>query len=236
MAVLTPGQIAVHAKNAGFTGDGLVWAIAVALAESGGNPTAIGVNSDKWKSRDRGLWQINNHWHPEVTDAVAFNPAAAAKEAYRISGGGKNWKPWATYTNGRAAAKLGAARMAAAGTASGTVDPSKASGTADPSAPTGPLDAVTQAIAQLGGLSKSVAAFGSIAINTAEWVANPRNWVRVLEVGGGAVLVVLAVMAMSRSGAGPVADAAAVPGKAAGAIKETAVKAIGVTKGGRKVA
>ena len=47
-------------------------AVAIAKCESGLNPTAINTNTDG--SRDRGLFQINEKYHPEVTDQQAFDP------------------------------------------------------------------------------------------------------------------------------------------------------------------
>ena len=44
----------------------------VAKAESKFNPEAKNTNSDG--SKDRGLYQINNKWHPEVSDEQAFDP------------------------------------------------------------------------------------------------------------------------------------------------------------------
>lgn len=96
---LSDVQIAAVAQKAGFKGDGLIWAVAVAIAESGGRPDAVNTNSDQWSSRDRGLWQINDHWHPEVSDAAAFNPAKCAKAAFKISARGTNWRPWSTFDN-----------------------------------------------------------------------------------------------------------------------------------------
>lgn len=230
MASLTLAQIGTVAKGAGFTGDGLIWSIAVAAAESGGNPAAVGRNTDG--SRDRGLWQINSKWHPEVTDAAAFNPAQAAAAAYRISGGGKNFKPWATYTNGSANGWLSKATTAAAqvnGSAKKPAAPapapdgngtSKVSGVAGGQPPADLLGGLIpgELIQQLQTIANSFASFGSIGIKAAEWMATPRNWVRVMEVGGGLALVVIALLAMSKSGAGPVADAAAAPGKAKKAV------------------
>jgi pyruvate/2-oxoglutarate dehydrogenase complex dihydrolipoamide acyltransferase (E2) component len=91
-------QIAQTAKNNGFTGNGLVISVAVALAESSGWTRAVLIDSDC--SRDRGLWQINSYWHSEVSDAQAFDPNGAAQAAFQISAGGTNWTPWVTYTNG----------------------------------------------------------------------------------------------------------------------------------------
>ena len=52
-------------------------AIAVAKCESGLKPKARNVN--KTGTVDRGLYQINNYWHPEVTDEQADDPEFAIK-------------------------------------------------------------------------------------------------------------------------------------------------------------
>lgn len=46
-------------------------AVRVAKCESDLNPEAINVNAKG--SRDRGIFQINDKWHPEITDAMAFD-------------------------------------------------------------------------------------------------------------------------------------------------------------------
>ena len=46
-------------------------AVRVAKAESGLSPTAINTNTDG--SKDRGLYQINDKYHPEVTDEQAYD-------------------------------------------------------------------------------------------------------------------------------------------------------------------
>ena len=75
-------------------------AVAVALAESAGDPTAERTNNDQWNSRDRGLFQINDHWHFEVSDACAFDAACNTNAAYVISNGWTDFTPWATYNSG----------------------------------------------------------------------------------------------------------------------------------------
>lgn len=107
-------EIAQVAKSAGFTGNGLVMAIAIALAESGGWTANRNTNNDKTKSVDRGLWQINDYWHKEVSDAEADNPSAAAAATYRISGGGATWVQWSTFTNGSYKQYIPRAQAAAA--------------------------------------------------------------------------------------------------------------------------
>ncbi|RAS62230.1 VCBS repeat protein [Lentzea atacamensis] len=89
-----------NGRNAGFSGEKLVVAVAVGMAESRCDPSARYVNSDSHNSVDRGLWQINDYWHSEVSDSCAYNAACNAKEAYRISDQGTDWTPWSTYKSG----------------------------------------------------------------------------------------------------------------------------------------
>jgi Lysozyme like domain len=110
--------LAVAAAQAGFSGQGLRLAVAVGLAESGGNPTARGPNPPTpgcpAGSTDRGAWQLNNCYHPEVADACADDLACAARETYRISAAGSDWREWTTYTSGAYQAQLAAADQALA--------------------------------------------------------------------------------------------------------------------------
>jgi cell wall-associated NlpC family hydrolase len=97
VTTLSAVYVAHIAMTVGFRGEALVKAIAIARAESGFDPKSVNVNNDQWRSRDRGLWQINDHWHPDVTDAEAFDPASCANAAYQISGGGRDFSAWSTY-------------------------------------------------------------------------------------------------------------------------------------------
>lgn len=103
-------------KAAGFSGNSLVTAVAIAMAESSCNPSAIGYNpadaSCPSGSVDRGLWQINSCWHPEVSDTCAYQSQCNAHEAYRISYSGTYWSPWSTYNGGQYRAYLPAAQAA----------------------------------------------------------------------------------------------------------------------------
>lgn len=47
-------------------------AVAVAKCESGLKPNAININTTG--SKDRGLYQWNDKYHPEITDSMAFDP------------------------------------------------------------------------------------------------------------------------------------------------------------------
>jgi hypothetical protein len=110
--------LAAAARQAGFAGEGLRLAVAVGLAESGGNPHARNDNPPTpgcpGGSTDRGGWQLNSCYHPEVTDACADDLGCAAWETYRISGGGGDWRAWTTYTSGAYLAQLADADRAIA--------------------------------------------------------------------------------------------------------------------------
>ncbi|MHC3456200.1 transglycosylase SLT domain-containing protein, partial [Streptomyces prasinus] len=102
--------------QAGWRGGALEIAVAVALAESGCDPSASNSagNVDAPGSTDRGLWQINNHFHPDVSNACAYDAQCNANAAYRISSGGRNWQPWSTYNRGLHQRHMDAARAAVA--------------------------------------------------------------------------------------------------------------------------
>src|ERR1035437_390275 len=102
MAQLTPSQIAYYAQQAGFTGLGLINAVAVALAESGGSTTATHTNTAPGAyqgSVDQGLWQINSQAWPQYASGI-FDPLANAQAAFAISKGGVDFTPWSTWVNG----------------------------------------------------------------------------------------------------------------------------------------
>lgn len=108
-------EIASVAAGAGFSGDALRIAVAIALAESGGNP---GAHNPVWPDDSYGLWQINmiGSLGPQRRAAFGlnsnndlFDPAVNARLAYAISSGGSNFTPWTTFTHGKYLAYLPAA-------------------------------------------------------------------------------------------------------------------------------
>ncbi|MEV6828703.1 transglycosylase SLT domain-containing protein [Amycolatopsis sp. NPDC051102] len=119
MTKLSAGEIARHAYAAGFRGQGLTTAVAVALAESGGRTTAHNATPP---DDSYGLWQINmlgalgperRHQYHLKSDDQLFDPDTNARVANRISGDGHDFTPWSTYTNGAYKHHLAAAREAA---------------------------------------------------------------------------------------------------------------------------
>jgi Lysozyme like domain len=110
--------VAASAQRAGFQGQTLQIAVAVGLAESGGNPGANRHNPPTPGcpdgSVDRGPWQLNDCYHPEVSDGCAYQPDCAATQTYRISAAGSDWSSWTTFATGAYRAQLVAAEQAIA--------------------------------------------------------------------------------------------------------------------------
>ncbi|MGD9954829.1 MAG: NlpC/P60 family protein [Candidatus Nanopelagicales bacterium] len=93
-AQLSPTQLVDVLKQAGFQGEGLRTAWAVAMRESHGRPGAVSpVNPNG--TRDHGLFQLNDiHLGRNVDPSQVLDPVANAKAAYRISNGGTSWGAW----------------------------------------------------------------------------------------------------------------------------------------------
>jgi Lysozyme like domain len=90
---LTRRALLTLATQAGFPDPKL--ASAIALAESGGVTGAMLRNSHEYSV---GLWQINTNVHPYTPEDMK-DPYKNAAAAFKISKGGKDWKPWSTYKN-----------------------------------------------------------------------------------------------------------------------------------------
>lgn len=92
MTVYTPNQIGALWQAQGGAFVHVITAIAVSLAESGGDSSAIS------PSHDYGLWQINeaNFAALGVSLDTIRDPATNARCAIRMSGNGTNWAAWCT--------------------------------------------------------------------------------------------------------------------------------------------
>jgi len=112
-------DVIVAAQRAGLATGALAMAGAVAEAESRGDVRAACENTDAWRSHDRGLWQINDHYHPEVSDAAAFTVDGNAAAMARISSDGADWGQWNAYTSGSYQGFLRAAQDVVAGLGGG---------------------------------------------------------------------------------------------------------------------
>ncbi|MEU5421702.1 hypothetical protein ACH4UT_34260 [Streptomyces sp. NPDC020799] len=122
-----------EAKLAGFAkdrsgegrNDDAIYAVAIAMAESGCTHDAVHTNSPTDPdpgTKDLGAWQINERWYPEVhnhdsgivTDENWQDMGWSARKAYAIDndGTGRGWASWAAWGLGTYKQYLGAARDA----------------------------------------------------------------------------------------------------------------------------
>lgn len=114
----TPEVAAGHAAiSAGFTGNDVAVAIAVAGAESSYQPTATNLNSNG--TTDYGEWQINSI-HPDVLATGDWrrvgDNARMARSIFNdsVRSGLSGWTPWATFNSGRYLTWMPQARQAVA--------------------------------------------------------------------------------------------------------------------------
>ncbi len=104
---LTPAGIATLALQNGCPVNAAPVATAIAMAESGGSPSAQGditLMTPTW-DWSAGLWQIRGlraeRNSGDLRDSVANqNATKNASAMYFISSGCTDWTPWSTYTNG----------------------------------------------------------------------------------------------------------------------------------------
>lgn len=101
--------LAVLAAAAGWDGSDLVIAVAIALAESGGQADALSFNPNG--TSDEGLWQINSaHGNPM---SCTLDPRCNAELAFAIyEADGRSFRSWTTYETGRHLAFLERAKAA----------------------------------------------------------------------------------------------------------------------------
>lgn len=111
-------RVAAYLHNAGFAGNDLITAVAIAYAESGLHYDAKGgPNSDG--SYDYGLMQINGKAHPDlmtptvISDGTWKDPLWNARAAFKIySAAGHKFTPWSTYSSGSYDKHMGDAKSA----------------------------------------------------------------------------------------------------------------------------
>lgn len=106
MATLSSAQIKTYAQQAGFQGDVVDTMVAIAYAESGGDPRS---HNSTPPDDSYGLWQINmigslgpaRRKEFGIKDNTElFDPAVNAKAAYKVYKS-SGLKAWTTYTSGK---------------------------------------------------------------------------------------------------------------------------------------
>jgi len=201
---LTAGQIAGHAKAAGWSGNDVAIAVAVALAESGGRSDArgdIALQTGTW-GPSVGLWQIRSLKSETGTggtrdESANMDPGTNAKHAYQIWRS-QGWsRGWTTYRTGAYRLYMTAARTGAAnpvGTASTTDGVTSVVGL--PDIP-GPIDDVIRAFTNADDVVDVLKGMAVFPIKVFDWVSERRNWTRVGWVFLGGALVVVGVVKIS---------------------------------------
>lgn len=209
MPTLTPLQIAAAAHSAGFRGEQVVQAVAVAYAESSWNTDAANTCCN-------GLWQINLSAHQKKIQATVPNwnwkdPVDNAKAAYMVyrnaggwctRGSPPNCNPWAGYGTTRYNQALNQAKMARdqlnqrfAGRQEREVLEEILRGVTsrgDLGAGSGVLGDAASAAVDTGsaiiGVGTAIVEFlNRIGV----WISDPENWARVAKVIGGMTLVIV---------------------------------------------
>jgi hypothetical protein len=115
--ILSPSQIAQYAAAAGFSGADLATGVAIAIAESGGDPSVIGDKTlAPTNGPSYGLWQINvgSKANPQYAGANLLDPQTNANAAHDLYSR-KGFLPWTTYISGEYGMYETPAVMAAAG-------------------------------------------------------------------------------------------------------------------------
>jgi hypothetical protein len=214
VAKLADETIAGVALNAGFTGNALPVAVAVALAESGGNPRA---HNALPPDDSYGLWQINmigamgperrKRFGLKANDDL-YDPSTNAKVAHAFWTSRGGFADWSTYNHGSYLAFLPRANAAVkknggAKVASGSAgDPSK---TVPGNRPDTPLpDPIENAIYDMRDTLTGVSAF----IKT---LTDPKTWIRVGMFVGGVILIIVGVLFLIGQSKAARAVASAVP-------------------------
>lgn len=175
--------IAAVARGAGLTDPGQVaTAVAIALAESGGNPNSHnGVAPDD----SYGLWQINmlGPMGPArrkvlgiTSNAQLFDPAVNARAMMMISSNGRNFRPWTTFTTGKYLRYMGSGQSAAG--SSGGV---QTAGFGVTPVDLNPLSGITDGVAAVQG-----------------WVTDRHNWIRVGWVALGVSFVIVGAVSVTK--------------------------------------
>jgi hypothetical protein len=244
--VIADDEIVAAAYRNGCSGDALPIAVAVALAESQGNTQAHNPKppDDSW-----GLWQINYYGSLRAGRTAAYGPPESmwdpdkcAAAARSVSGNWKDFGPWSTFDpspkhpynnsayrlylpraykavalfqmthpseNVRVNPNPSGAQSAARDAAEAAADIGNAAADAAGAA-AGLVTAPLEGIAAVGALASALLSKGT--------------WVRVLQVVGGAAVVVTAVALVNRDAIAPVVGAVA-GGPAGAAVASAATSA-----------
>jgi hypothetical protein len=169
--------------NAGGSAGSAPLAAAIAMAESGGNPTS---HNPVPPDDSYGLWQINmlgsmgpsrRKTYGLKSNTDLYDPATNARVAVAMSNKGTNFRPWSTFTNGMYKKFL-----------NGSMPP-------DLTAPSpGP---------GTGGTGDGGVVQASVASDLGDFFANLGNWLYMITIiAGGALITVAGLIIIARHSSG----------------------------------
>lgn len=200
-------QIAGYALAAGFPPAEIATAVAVALAESGGDPAATNHNTNG--SYDYGLFQINTVHGALLTQGDKFNPLDNAKMALTVwSGAGNKWTPWSVYKSGVYRAQLlkGTAGAAKPEMPQGNWQPPLVSPDGEPipydpnaggAAIPGQGGPIDQAVGALGSIVDTLTNLSTTLTTTITTLLSGGFWLRIGAFVVGALLVGISLLKLS---------------------------------------
>lgn len=209
MAKLSQAQIAMYAQSAGMANPGLMSAIAMAES-NGGNPRA---HNPIPPDDSYGLWQINmiGKYGPArrkqfgiTSNDALYNPSINAKAAAIILKE-QGVKAWSTYTNGAYKKYLpktdanGKAINASWWDPLWNLDPfGLVPGNPNDSSPGDPFGG-NPPFSGAVDVGSGIADLAKLGVNAGKWLSNPHNWLNVLYVVVGGVVVVGSLSVTIRS-------------------------------------
>lgn len=135
----SPGTMTIvqayqQCRAVGFSHDTAIVAVAIMVRESGLYSKATNTAGNTPPSTDRGICQWNDYYHPDISDACAYNTECAITQMFKKSAGGSDFSPWnvhgpGTYLQGT---NLSAVQAAVSGVSDTVITPQ------DPTIPVSP--------------------------------------------------------------------------------------------------
>lgn len=193
---MNQSQLYTLARNAGLTDSRAKTAAAIAMAESGGNENSHNATPP---DDSYGPWQINMFGSLGPSRRAIYNltantdlydPTVNARVMSALSSQGQNFRPWTTYTRGTYKQYLNnPVSIVAVNLPDGATTPDLLSWTNILTNPFGTITDTTSAARTAGAL----------LVKTAAWTSNPKNWLRVVYVVGGAVAAIAGIVTVVKS-------------------------------------
>lgn len=192
MAKMTMAEIGSAMVKAGWPPETISLGIAIAMAESGGDPTIKGGPNSNG-TYDYGLFQINEIHNPMAENWA--DPVVNARMALKIyRDAGNKWIPWSTYKN-RAHQKF----VGEASRTAGDMNRAGEFGEAWKNAPAANTDLIS-----------ALASADNPAFQLAAALVNPNLWRSVLVVLIAVVMIITGIVVVLRR---PIGDAVSIASK-----------------------